>query len=155
MNYLEDKNLTSVYFKMINENVNQNKKARALQAALDREKKMDYWITLFGRAYENNNENDLNESLVNVLRLLGVSDQDIPFVIIYEIFLNSEDVGKEIENSIQGFDDPNDIFSPEEILQFKIKIIQDDLMNNNLQNAYYFHQDDPEMMLKPDIVAKP
>ena len=161
MNYFENKILTELYSKMINED-RRGRRSDVLQSILNKDAKIEHWIKEFGKAYREfdgiqGSEPDkyLNQSLVNILRLKGINDVDIPFVNIYEIFLNTEDVGRPIEDSIQGFEDPNNIFSPEEILRFKLKFIEQDLDNNALQDAYYFHESDPELMLKPVGVPLP
>jgi hypothetical protein len=93
----------------------------------------------FNRIYEGNTQEEYN-FVRNALRVgLGMDDDEIKKINIIEIVLNSNDVGEEIENSIQGWEDPNFIFSPGEVLLYKLKQIKQDRDEGILHQQYYYY----------------
>ena len=153
MNIEENNNLTGIYLKMVNEDINQNKKIKGLQSIVDKENTTDNLVKMFEKGYHEQDEDLSNYAIVKLLRMIGLNDTDILYINIYEIFLNEMD-GRALENSIQGFDDPNDIYTPGEILRAKIEQIRDDMSAGNLRSRYYFYRDSPDevMALKPHLV---
>jgi hypothetical protein len=153
MNIEENNNLTSIYLKMVNEDINQNKKIKGLQSIVDKENTTDNLVKMFEKGYHEQDEDLINYAIVKLLRMIGLNDTDILSINIYEIFLNEME-GRALENSIQGFNDPNDIYTPGEILRAKLEQIRDDMSAGNLRSRYYFYRDSPDedMALKPHLV---
>jgi hypothetical protein len=127
---------------------------KTLQSILDKENTIDNLVKMFEKGNHEQDDDLSNYALVKLLRIIGVNDTDIPHINIYEIFLPEMD-GRILDNSIQGFDDPNDIYTPGEILRAKLEQIKDDMSIGHLRSRYYFYdnsQIDPSMVLKPHLV---
>ena len=93
----------------------------------------------FNRVYGNNTQDEYN-FVRNALKVgLGMDEDEIKKINIMEIVLNSQDVGQEIDNFIQGWQDPNLIFSPGEVLLFKLKQISQDKNDGILHQRYYYY----------------
>ena len=94
----------------------------------------------FNRVYGDNTQDEYN-FVRNALRVgLGMDEDEIKKINITEIVLNSQDVGEEIDNFIQGWQDPNLIFSPGEVLLFKLKQISQDRNDGTLHQRYYYYE---------------
>lgn len=77
--------------------------------------------------------------VLDVFKKLGIKEEEAKKINLSEILLNSEDVGTEIENSIQGFEDPNLIFSPGQVFWFKLEQIIKAINEGSLEQQYYYY----------------
>jgi hypothetical protein len=83
--------------------------------------------------------NKFAEVIKLILISEGLPENIIKNINIHEIVLNLRDrQGNEMDNSIQGFEDPNGVYSPGEITLFKIDKITQAYDNGVIEHFYYY-----------------
>ena len=83
--------------------------------------------------------NKFAEVIKLILIHKGLPEEIIKNINVHEIVLNLRDrQGNEMDNSIQGFEDPNEVYSPGEIALFKINGIMDAYDRGEIEDYYYY-----------------
>lgn len=115
-----------------------------LDAAAEHQKQLEAMLSDLESVYDADYANEvklLKRTAYWLMHYAGLTGKEVQCVNFPEVWLAYDEEGNELENSIQGFIDPNEEYTKGKVAFEKIKLIKKDKENGSLHNQYYYYPD--------------